>query len=225
MNLLKNNVKLAGLLIILGMISGILSIASPVDSPSYLTMAAANAIQVSMAAIFQFLLCLTYLGFAILLYPIVKEYNPSLALGFLSFRIISGVILISGTIALLSILELSQEFIKTTTENQWVFKAFGNVLKITRDYSNHVFMVFAMGIGNLMLYILLLIHGLIPKWLSVWGIVGVVSSITASVLLLFGIVDVITMGYLVLNAPTAAFELALALWLISKGFRINPNGL
>ena len=94
MNLLKNNVKLAGLLIILGMIAGILSIASSVDSPKYLTEAAANTTQVSIAALFQFILSLTYVCFAILLYPIVKKYNKSLALGFLSFRIIAGVVLI-----------------------------------------------------------------------------------------------------------------------------------
>ena len=41
------------------MIAGILSIASSVDSPKHLTEAAANATQVTMAALFQFVLCLT----------------------------------------------------------------------------------------------------------------------------------------------------------------------
>lgn len=218
MYLLKNNIKLAGLLIILGMIAGILSIASSVDSPNYLTEATANAAKVSIAALFQFILCLTYIGFAIVLYPIVKKYNQVLALGFLSFRIISGVVLIIGTAILLSILVISQEFVKSSSENLWAFEAFGNVLKTIRDYINHMFMVFTIGIANLMLYILFLKTKLIPKWLAVWGILGVVLSMLASVLLLFNIVDVITVEYLVLNAPTGLFEFVLGIWFIFKGF-------
>ena len=215
---LKNNIKLAGFLIILGMITGILSIASAVDSPNYLTEAAANATQVSTAALFQFVLCLTYLDFAILLYPIVKKHNERLALGFLSFRIMAGVILIIGTVILLSILAVSQEFVKITSENQMAFEAFGNVLKSTRDYINHIFMVFTIGAGNLMLYILFLKAKLIPKWLSVWGILGTILSIVASVLLLFGIVEVITVEYLALNVPTGLFEFVLGIWLVFNGF-------
>lgn len=223
MNVLKNTTKLAGLLIVLGMVAGILSIASAVDSPNYLTEAAANATQVSTAALFQFILCLTYLGFAILLYPMVKKHNERLALGFLSFRIIAGVILIIGTVILLSILAVSQEFVKNTSENQMAFEAFGNVLKTTRDYINHIFMVFTIGAGNLMLYVLFLKAKLIPKWLSVWGIAGTLLSVLASLLLLFELVDVITVGYLVLNGPTALFEIILGFWLIFKGFRMNKT--
>lgn len=223
MNVLKNTTKLAGLLIVLGMVAGILSIASAVDSPNYLTEAAANATQVSTAALFQFILCLTYLGFAILLYPMVKKHNERLALGFLSFRIIAGVILIIGTVILLSIFAVSQEFVKNTSENQMAFEAFGNVLKTTRDYINHIFMVFTIGAGNLMLYVLFLKAKLIPKWLSVWGIAGTLLSVLASLLLLFELVDVITVGYLVLNGPTALFEIILGFWLIFKGFRMNKT--
>jgi hypothetical protein len=218
MTVLQNKTKLAGLLVIIGMTAGIFSIASAVDSSNYLTEAAANATQVTIAALFQFVLCLAYLGFAILLYPIVKKYNQSLALGFLSFRIIAGVVLIIGTIILVSILVLSQEFVKTTSENQITFEAIGNVLKITRDYINHVLMVFTIGTANLMLYILFLNTRLIPKWLSVCGILGTILSIVASVLLLFGKVDVITIEYLALNAPTGLFELFLGFWLIINGF-------
>lgn len=216
---LKNKIKLAGVLIIISIIAGVFSISTVIDSSHYLTEAATNSNQVLISSIFQFILFLTYLGFAILLYPIIKKFNERLALGFLSFRIVASLLLIIGTIILLSILALSQEFIKNTSESQMIFEAFGNVLKITRDYSNHVFMVLTLGIGNLMLYILFLKSRLIPKWLSVWGILGTIVSIFASVLLLFQLIEVITFQYLILNVPIAVFELILGLWLITKGFK------
>lgn len=218
MSLLKNKTQVAGLLIIIGMVAGIFSISPSVDSVNYLTEAAANSNQVIMSALFQFILFLMYLGFAIVLYPIIKKYNESLALGFLSFRIIAGVVLLIGTVALLSILILSQEYAENTLENLRALEALGNVLKTTRDYINHVFMVFVLGIGNLMLYVLFLKSRLIPKWLSVWGLLGSILSIIASTLLLFKIIDVITVEYLALNVPTALFEMALGFWLILKGF-------
>ncbi|WP_445456542.1 DUF4386 domain-containing protein [Flavobacterium sp. HNIBRBA15423] len=219
MMVLKNKIKRAGVLIIISIIAGVFSISTVIDSSHYLTEAATNSNQVLISSIFQFILFLTYLGFAILLYPIIKKFNERLALGFLSFRIVASLLLIIGTIILLSILALSQEFIKNTSESQMIFEAFGNVLKITRDYSNHVFMVLTLGIGNLMLYILFLKSRLIPKWLSVWGILGTIVSIFASVLLLFQLIEVITFQYLILNVPIAVFELILGLWLITKGFK------
>lgn len=217
MGIFKSKIRLAGLLIIIGMVAGIFSVSPAIDSANYLTEAALNSTQVIVSALFQFILSLTYLGFAIVLYPIIKR-NERLALGFLSFRIIAGVILIIGTIILLSILKLSQSFVHNTSENIIVFETLGSMLKITRDYTNHIFMVFTIGIGNIMLYTLFLKTRLIPKWLSFWGISGTILSIIASLLLLFKMISVITIQYLVLNVPTALFEIFLGFWLIIKGF-------
>ncbi|TDQ24043.1 DUF4386 domain-containing protein [Tenacibaculum caenipelagi] len=217
MEIFKNKVKIAGLLIILGMITGVLSIASAVDSSNYLTEACANTTHVLLAALFQFILFLTYVGFAILLYPIIKKHSESLALGFLSFRITAGIILIIGTVILLSILTLSCEFVKSGSDNM-LYESIGNILKISRDQVNHIFMVITISTGNLMLYILFLRSKLIPKWLSIWAILGTILSTLASILLLFSLIEVITIEYVILNVPTGLFELVLGFWLIVKDF-------
>ena len=105
------------------------------------------------------------------------------------------------------------------SENSLIFEAMGNLLKVTRDYINHIFMVLALGAGNLLLYVLFLRTKLIPSWLSIWGILGILPAIFASVLLLFHQIEVITPQYLVLNMPTALFELVLGFWLMLKGLR------
>lgn len=218
MNLFRDKARLSGVIILCGFIAGILSIVPAVDSINFLTEASSNSTQVRIAVLFQFILSICYLGFAILIYPIIKKFYPGLAIGFLSFRVIAGGILIMGAILLLSILILSQEFSGHNSENSLIFQAIGNVLKVTRDYINHIFMVLALGAGNLLLYVLFLRTKLIPTWLSIWGILGILPAIFASVLLLFHQIEVITPQYLVLNMPTALFELVLGFWLIVKGF-------
>lgn len=221
MDRIKSKTRLAGLLILIGMVAGIFSVAPTVDSANYLTEAAANSTKVIMGASFQFIMSLVYLGFAIIIYPIIKQFSHTLSAGFLNFRIIAATLVVFGTILLMSILALSQEFVKNAPANTLDFEALGNVLKITRDYINHVFMILILCAGNLMLYILLLKSRLIPRWLSIWGLVGTVLSAIASVLILFQVVEVITTEYLILNVPAAVLDLTLGIWLIVKGFDIS----
>ena len=100
---------MAGLLILLGLVVGILSIAPAVDSEDFLINVVVDPIGVQLSALFQFILFLTYMGFAILLFPILQKIDRDLALGFLSFRIIAGCILIFGIMVMLAILALGQE--------------------------------------------------------------------------------------------------------------------
>ncbi|UII33586.1 DUF4386 domain-containing protein [Fulvivirga ulvae] len=213
----KLKTRFAGLFMIVGMAAGLFSVAPAIDSRHYLTEAAAHFNQVIIGAVFQFIMALSYLGVALLLYPIIRRFSGSLAIGFLSFRIIATNLVIFGTILLLLILALSNEFVSNSPENASNFQALGNALKITRDYINHVFMVLILCIGNFILYILLIRSKLIPLWLSVWGLVGTLLSAVASMLILFHIVEVITSEYLVLNMPTAVLELVLGMWLIVVG--------
>lgn len=123
---------------------------------------------------------------------------------------------------LLSILILSQEFVKSPSLNTSEAEIIGSVLRSTRDYINHVFMILFLCIGNLMFYILLLRSKLIPKWLSIWGLFGNSLSVVASLLVLFQVIEIITSEYLALNVPTAIQELILGIWLMIKGFNKRP---
>ena len=109
MNSDRKNLILAGVLYIVGMVAGILSIAPAVDDTDYLTKASANATQVIFGAFCQFIMIVAYLGVAIAQYPILKNYNERLALGFLNFRIIAAVFILFGVIILLMILSVSQD--------------------------------------------------------------------------------------------------------------------
>lgn len=218
MNVIVRNIRLVGLLLVIGMVAGIFSVAPSVDSLHYLTESAKNANQVKLAAVSQLIMALAYIGIAILLYPIIKRFGEGLSIGFLSFRIAATTLVVITTVILLSILSLSQEYIALASKDSAAIEAVGNMLKLTRDYINHVFMIIVLCAGNILLYILLIKSKLIPRWLSVWGLVGALLSIIASVLVLFKVVDIITVEYIALNVPTGLQEIVLAVWLLTRGF-------
>jgi hypothetical protein len=203
---------------LLGFIAGILSIASAVDDPEYLIKTATNVNQTLFAALFQFVMIIAYLGIAITLYPIIKKFNERLALGFLSFRIVGIVFILIGVIIILLILSISQDYVRSGSSNLTMFELIGGLLRTGRDYVNHIAMIVSLNIGGIMLYLLLFQSRLVPRWLSVWGIIGAIMTIIASFFIMFRLIDIITPEYMIMNVPIALQELTFAIWLIVKGF-------
>lgn len=219
----RKTARIAGVLIIIGMVAGILSIVSVIEDTDYLIKVSANENQVLIGAFFQFIMIPAYIGFALSLYPILRKYNEGLALGFVGFRIIAGMFHLIGVIILPLFLILSQEFIKAGAPDSSYFQTLGGLLRAGRDLVNHVAMILALSLGGLMFFYVLYQSKLVPRWLSGWGFVGTTLTILASLLLLFRLIDVITPIYLVLNLPLALQEMVLAVWLIVKGF--NPSAI
>ena len=222
MNSNRKRTIIAGSLYFIGTIAGVLSIAPAVDASDYLLKASSNANLVLLGALFQFIMTIAYVGFAITLFPILRKYMESLALGFLSFRIIAAVLNIIGFIILLLLLSLSQQFLKSGTPDLSYFQTLGDLLRKGRDFVNHVAMILSTSIGGLMFYLLLFKTKLVPRWLSIWGFTGTLFTIFASILIMFQKIDIITSTYIVLNLPLILLEIVLAIWLIATG--IDPIG-
>ena len=218
MNSIRKKAILAGALYFVGTTAGILSIVPAVDASDYLLKASANANQVLFGALFQFIMTLAYVGFAITLYPILRKHKESLALGFLSFRIIAAVLNIIGFISLLMLLSLSQEFVRKGTPDSSYFQTLGDLLRSGRDFVNHIAMILTTSVGGLMFYYLLYLTKLIPRGLSHWGLLGTIFTVLASLLIMFHKIDILTVTYIVLNLPLIILEMVLAVWFIARGF-------
>ena len=57
-----------------------------------------------------------------------------------------------------------------------------------------------------------------PRWLSGWGIIGVILSLIVTVIGAFNLNFISGVVNTIFNAPIAIQEMVLALWLIVKGF-------
>ena len=223
MNSNRKAATVAGWLYVLGFVTGILSVAYAVDAPDYLLKAAANANEVMTAAFFHLMMAPAYVGIAIALYPVLRQYHPHLAFGFASFRVIAGGFIILGVVFLLLILTLSQEFVRAGAPEAAYFQTLGVLLQAGRDLVNHIAIILAVSLSSLMYYAMLYQTRLVPRWLSGWGLVGTTLTIFATLLVMFRLIGIITTSYLVLYFPMALQEMVLAVRLIVKGF--NPSAI
>ena len=200
----------------------ILSIDPVIDGMDNLESVSINSNAILIRAFMQFILGLIYASIPIILYTLLKKINTSLTIGFLVFRIISVGFIFIGWLSILLLLALSQEFVTSGSPELLYFKTLDNLLRSGRDLINHVAMPLILSVGNLMFYYILYQSKIIPNWLSLWGLIAtILSSVLASLLLMFDVIGIINATYVSLAFPTALLEIVLATWLIVKGFDSN----
>lgn len=209
---------IAGVLVIVGMIAGVLSIVPALEESRYLDLISAHESQIIIGAVSQLIMIPAYVGFALCLYPALRVENEALSLGFLGFRLIAATFHFMGVILLLLFLVLGREFDQAGALGASHIGALGELLRTARDLVNHVALIISLGLGDLLLFCILYKSKSVPRWLSVWGLLGVGSAMLASFLVLFRLTDVVAPLYLSINAPLALQSLVLAIWLITRGF-------
>lgn len=218
MNTSRQATAIAGALVIVGMIAGVLSVVPALEEPHYLDLISAHESQVIVGAVSQFIMIPAYVGFALLLYPALRMENEALTLGFLGFRLIAAMFHFIGVIFLPLFLVLGQEFAQAGASGTSHLETLGELLRTARDLVNHVALIISLTLGDLLFFGILYRSRLVPRWLSAWGLIGAGSAMLASFLVLFRLVDVVTPLYLAINAPLALQSLVLATFLIIRGF-------
>jgi len=210
-----------GVLLIVCSVASVLSVAplgSMLDSPVDLTRLAANDDRVVLAALIEFVAAATGAGIAIALYPVLRHYGPAVAFGAAAARVVGGVLVLVGTLSLLALLTLAQESVSSGSTDSAATDASVQVLLAVRDWGANFMVSLPFLLGAGMYYYLMYRSTIVPRWLSVWGILGVVVSLVATLYAGFtqdfGLATVST----ALNVPIGLQEMVLAVWLIAKGF-------
>jgi len=215
MDYYRKTAIITGILFITCTVSSIISglFIGSLDAPDYLVNIAANESQVLIAMLVQSIWALTCVGIPVMLFPILKKHNESLALGFFSLRLIEGVFVFLAIVCQLSLLTLSKEFV-TGTLNASYYLASGTLLHAARDWAFWVGPAITFALSALILNYALYRSKFVPRWLSGLGLVGALVYIPAELLAFFGF----DQSILVLALPIALQEMTLAIWLIVKGF-------
>jgi hypothetical protein len=186
--------------------------------PDYLVNASANEAQVVIGMFIELIYALAVVGIVVNLFPTLKEYNEVSALWFSALRFIEAVSAIVGSITVLTLLTLSQEFVKAGVPDASYFQTTGDLLLAARDWAFLIGSGLVWSLSAVILNYLLYQSKLIPRWLSVWGLFGATLSFVAYLPEFFGIEPLE-----ILWIPIGVQEMVFAVWLIVKGF--NPSAV
>ena len=183
----------------------------------YLTKASANENLVIIGALLVLIDAVAVAGIAIVIYPVLKKHNETLALGYVGARIVECVLFIVVVISTLTLLTLSQEFVKAGAPDASHYQTVGAVLLAEGDWALSLGLtIFAL--SALILNYSLYQSKLIPRWLSGWGLVGATLLLAPRLLEYFSISLPEFLDILI-----ALQEMVFAVWLIVKGF--NPSAI
>ena len=219
MQISRNTSVIYGALLLAAIVSGILSSVPMIEESDYLQQLHANEPSVLMGVFFQALMAIIYVLIIVVTYPIVRMYRQKSALAYLIFRSIGAVFLFVGIATLLLFLPLGREFVVADATQVAFLETIGFMLRQVRDWLNHIGMILPWSIGGIFLYWAFFKTGLIPRWLSVWGLIGAVLTLFVTIFFMLDQIKLVSVAYFALNTPTALFEITLAVYLIIKGFR------
>lgn len=217
---------MAGALYLLGTVFGVLGgiiggkvLASlisgnPLVGVDMLGLVAANSSRLSGGAFFTFMMGISLMAMTVFLYPVFRKDNEQLALGMVLFRgVLEGTSYFVSVLCILAMVALGNEYVATGSGSV-ALQSLGNVLYQFMDLKTP-FGTFAFLIGATCLYLSFYRTRLIPRWLSIWGLIGVIPYL-ANALLHFFHVDLGPGMYL--EIPLAIQELVMGAWLVIKGF-------
>jgi hypothetical protein len=211
---------IVGVLFIIATVSAILTIGilgTTLDPSEYLTDVEANETQVVLAVIFWLILAVSVLGIGVMMYPLLKKYHGGLAQGYVALRLVETICIVISSICLMSLLTMSKEFGAGTMDASY-YQPVGSVLLALQDWSFAIGTLIFLGLGGLALYYGLYELQLVPKWLSLWGLIGAACIAFYGLLSLFGLTaDSVILN--ILAAPIAVQEMVFAVYLIVKGFK------
>jgi hypothetical protein len=227
MNANRKTATIVGILYIIGTAAGILSVVftqAILNDPDYLVKIHSNGNPITIGALFVLLMGLSLALVPVVMYPILKKYNEALAMGYVVYRGgLETFTYISTVLCWLLLVPLSQGIVQAGATQAANFQALGDLLrKAAETGSTLTAIVFPL--GALMLYYLLYRSNLIPRWISIWGVIAVILNLLSTGLApLFGLLNSMSPVQTAANLPIFLQEMVMAVWLIVKGF--NPSAI
>jgi len=180
-----------------------------------ITDVSANETQVIIGVLLELTNGIAVVGIGVMMFPIFKKYDEALALGYVALRIIEAIIIIAAVISPLALVALSQETLTAGASEASTFQTVGSTLIAARANLVSQLLGIFFSLAALLLYYLLYQTKLVPRFISVWGLIAVASVLTWNLLEIFGVS--VSFG-MILALPIILNEIFLALWLIVKGF-------
>jgi hypothetical protein len=216
----RRTAAIVGALFIIATASSIASIpflGNDLDEPDYILGLPDIENDVVIAAMLMTILAISLIGIGALMFPVLKEQTEGLGMAYTGFRLVEAIFIIFSTVCLLGMLSIGQDYTAGLLDEAST-RSIGELLATLRDWSFLFGTVIFLGLGCLTLNYILYRSVLVPRWLSIFGLIGGVGILIYGIMGLFGTETNSLDASSLLAAPIAVQEMVFASWLIIKGF-------
>jgi Domain of unknown function (DUF4386) len=212
----KNAGRIAGALILVQGIGGYIVnfglIAPATAPPGFLVNAAPHALRVGMTALLGIFTGAFATAIAITVWPVFKKHSERMALSLLALAVAALALAVVENGRLMSMLSLSQAYAASGAADPAAFEGLRGVVAAARNWAHFTHLIIG-GSTFLVLYATCFRFALIPRAIAAFGMAAAALQMATVSMPLLG-------GHVIfpLLAPAGIANLALALWLLAKGF-------
>ena len=212
----------AGILYIIGSVAGILSKAVtyvPVhDADDPLAYAAKHSGAVATGALLVLVMGLSLAFVSVVLFPVLRRVDEVLATGYLIIRgAVETAAYVIIAIAWLLLVPLSETMSAGPGTASRAGVRAGSLVIDSDGASAMLTLVFCLGAA--LFYALLYRSRIVPRWITLWGFVGIPLYAAAYLLAMYGVIGGNSSAQNLLQLPLGVQEMVLAVWMIARGFR------
>lgn len=199
-------------------IGGLLLYTPVLAGAEYITGAGADT-RVLLGAFLELLLAAANIGTAVVLFPVIRKQSEGIALGYVGGRILEAAVILVGTLCVVTVVSLRQMVAGTPGADVATLSAIGTSLVTLRDWTFLFGPNFILGCNSFMLAYLLHRAGLVPKAITIIGMVSGPMVILSGLGVMFGLHEQLSPSGGLLGLPSLVWEVSVALWMIIKGFK------
>ena len=203
----------AGILYLLTFVSvPTLALYSSIHKPGYI-LGIGPGTEVIIGGILEIIVALSCIATAVVLYPVLKKQNEALALGLVASRVLEAGTIIIGVAFLLSVVTLKNNGAgaDALVTSHTLVALYDRIFLLGQS--------FMPAVNDLLLGFMLYKLRLVPRALSMIGIIGAFPLIAGYIAILFGLIEQRSVLAGLSAVLVALFEFALGIYLIVKGFK------
>jgi hypothetical protein len=222
-NPVRRTAFVVGLLFIITFVASIpaaLVLYTPVlDHTDYILGAGADN-RIALGAFLEMILIVANIGSAVVLFPTLKRQNESLALGYVTARVMESAFIAVGILSLMAVVTLRQDVGAAGADSLVIS---GRALVAIHDWSFLLGPGWVVGVGNgLILGYLMYRSGLVPRGMAILGLIGGPLIILSGTLVLFDVIEPGSAAQAIATIPEFFWELSFGIYLMVKGFKPSP---
>lgn len=217
MNSTQRHARIAGSLFLLAMVASLVGggLLEPIlGVQNFLATSISQENLLKTGVLLEMINALAVIVIAVVLYPILKQFNERIALGYFGFRLIEAIACVLAAFIPLLILTLVQGHAESGVPAGSHLQNLGVSLLAIRSLTASLLIPIFFSLGALLFYFLLFQTRLLPRFISIWGFIGVLG------ILILAFTEINGVFVLAFVLPIILNEIFLGIWLIAKGF--NP---